>query len=59
MTSLCMWKTAQENSRFKTQLDNVSCQGLVADLHRPAAIMAACAHLADTPELVSAAATTV
>ncbi len=61
-TSLCMYHTrenAQENSRYRTQLDNVSCQQLVADLHRPAVIMAACADLADSPELVSAAASIV
>ncbi len=50
---------AQENSRYRTQLDDVSCQGLVTDLHRPAVIVAACTDLADSPELVSAAATIV
>ncbi len=52
-------ENAQENSRYRTQLNNVTCQALVADLHRPAAIVAACTDLADSPQLVAAAATVV
>ncbi len=60
--SLCMYHTgesAQENSRYRIQLDNVTCQGLVANLHRQAVIVAACSDLADSPQLVAAAATVV
>lgn len=61
-TPLCMYHTgenAHENSRYRSQLDNASYQRLFATLRRPAVIMAACADLADSPELVSAAATIV